>query len=75
MPERKPTLPKYNPVDRPKRYYVNIDPSTGEKIEDPVYRNGDLRYEAVLVLVDISSNKNTYFKLQLLNNPSIGSAR
>lgn len=33
-----------------------------------VYDDGRLKYDAILNLVDIAANKNSYFKMQLLES-------
>lgn len=33
-----------------------------------VYRDGRLRYSAVMSLVDIDQNKNSYYRMQLLES-------
>lgn len=67
MPDRKPK------VQLDARPAFNIIPKTEEKYAGTVYTNGSLRFEAVLNLIDISSNKNTYFKLQMLKFPYLDS--
>lgn len=45
-----------------------VDPDS--KLEDiaHVYDEGTLKYYAILDLVDIAANKNSYFKMQLLES-------
>lgn len=57
------------PECRPKQKSLSFDPNADvNKDGGKIYSSDGLRYEAVLNFVDINSNKNTYFKLQLLEN-------
>lgn len=43
-----------------------VDPKSGLVDTFHVYVNGDKRYMAVLNLIDIKENKNSYYTLQVL---------
>lgn len=43
-----------------------MDPDSGLEDEAHVYCEGDLKYFAILGLVDIAKDKNSYYKIQLL---------
>ncbi|XP_055303260.1 poly [ADP-ribose] polymerase-like [Sitodiplosis mosellana] len=69
MPERKPAATQQSTTnDHPKANLFNSDPKTVLECEyGKIYTSDNTRYEVVLDFVDISSNKNTYFKMQLLD--------
>lgn len=50
-----------------------VDPDSGLKNQAHVYydREKHLKYSAVLVLVDIEFNKNSYYRLQLLETNDV----
>ncbi|XP_055300545.1 poly [ADP-ribose] polymerase-like isoform X2 [Sitodiplosis mosellana] len=65
MPERKPAATQQSTTNA---NLFNLDPKTVLESEyGKIYTSGNTRYEVVLDFVDISSNKNTYFKMQLLD--------
>lgn len=45
-----------------------VDPDSQLENIAHVYSEGDLKYYAILDLVDIAANKNSYFKMQLLES-------
>lgn len=45
-----------------------VDPDSQLENIAHVYSMGNLKYYAILDLVDIAANKNSYFKLQLLES-------
>lgn len=50
-----------------------VDPSSGLQDQAHVYTNNTLKFYAVLSYADIQENKNSYFKIQLIeanNNKS-----
>lgn len=54
----------------PKSKSFSFDPNAVEgKVEVKIHSSDGIRYEAILNFVDIKSNKNTYVKLQLQENP------
>lgn len=45
-----------------------VDPDSQLENIAHVFNEGDLKYYAILNLVDIAANKNSYFKMQLLES-------
>lgn len=45
-----------------------MDPDSGLEDEAHVYCEGNLKYFAILNLVDIAKDKNSYYKIQLLES-------
>lgn len=45
-----------------------VDPDSGLEDEAHVYCEGNLKYFAILNLVDIAKDKNSYYKIQLLES-------
>lgn len=69
MPEHKPAVseqPQIQDLD------TNVLSNSNPYDEGKVYCSDGIRYEAMLNFVDISTNKNTYFKLKLTSNDGKG---
>ncbi|GLV34377.1 Poly-(ADP-ribose) polymerase [Carabus blaptoides fortunei] len=49
---------------------IAIEPDSGLELVAHVYQSGDVRFNAVLSRTELSTNKNTYYKIQLLEADS-----
>lgn len=69
-------MPECKPADSEQPQTQDSDTNVLSKSkpndEGKVYCSDGVRYEAVLNFVDISTNKNTYFKLKLIDNGGKG---